>query len=151
SRPLRIVIVTRDVRVVGPTLRRKNACRGVRKPVHQVLDKWLTIYRIGDRLAYSNVPEYGITQIEREISQLSSRGTLHLQRLLFFERQHSVEIQCVAGHIGTALAEFEGACGRIGHHRKTQPRNVSLGSPVIGIAFEDYFFILLRADKAERA
>src|SRR5581483_11023604 len=50
-------------------LRWKNAGRGVRKPVHQVLDKRLTIHRIGDRLAYSNVPEYGITQIERQISQ----------------------------------------------------------------------------------
>src|SRR5580698_3471292 len=85
-----VVRITRNIRVIRPTLRWKHAQRRLRETAPDVLQKRSTVDSISDRLSNSHVPQGWIAQIKREIGEHRARRTLYLQIRLTFERHDGV-------------------------------------------------------------
>ena len=89
-RPIRIVVVMRNIAVVRPTLGRKEAVSGPRKVAQQVVDHRCPVDGIRHRLPDPHIFENRIPSVECYISQHRARSVYHLKIRFAFERQHHV-------------------------------------------------------------
>src|SRR5712691_8640185 len=149
-RALGIVLVRGHIRVVRPTLRRQYAPRWLREATPQVLDHRLAVYGIRDGLPYAHVFQNGIAQIECKIIQYGTRSAQYFQIWFAFEREHQVRGQSVVDDISAALAQFKRTRSCIRHYHESYPSKTCLFTPVLLVALEDNFSILLCTEEAKR-
>ena len=104
---------------------------------------------ISDCLANPDILQGGIAQIERQIGKHRSRRALNLQVRLALERHDRVRRKSVDRDIGAALAQFKRPRRRIRHDNEAYASKACPGSPVVIVAFDDDFLVLLGAQKLE--
>src|SRR6202158_4875001 len=149
ARSCGIEFIFRHVALIRPTLWREDAVGGASEKPPQIMDHGPAINGVGERLPDVYVTQDRIAQVECEVAEHGSRGPLHLKVRLLLEREHHVGSQRVAGDVGAAFAKFESARGGIGHDHEAYAGHMRFIAPVVLIAFDDDFLVLLSADEAK--
>ena len=137
--------------VVSPAFRRQYAGRRTRGIVHEVMDERLAVDCICDGLAHANIFQNRIAEIEGHIAQPRAGMANEFQARLTLESGLHVRGESIDLQIRAALTQFKSAGGRVGDDHKTDALNLCPVAPIIIVALDDDFFILLGAHEAEGA
>src|SRR5437660_8198177 len=85
-----IMIVARDIPVVGPALRRKQTAGGLRLSSPQIFDHRLPVESIGDSLPHPRIFQNRIARVESQISQPGASSALDVKVSFPLQSDHSV-------------------------------------------------------------
>src|ERR1700722_8882773 len=145
------MIVTSHIAVKSPTLGGEYAARRTRLPAPQVVDHYLPVERVSNRLPHSRVLEDGIAQVESQIRQPGPSPVIDHQITFPLKGDYGVRrIGRVYRHVGAAFAQLQRLRGGIRYYSEPHPCQPGFLSPVIFVAFEHHLPVSFRADKFER-
>src|ERR1700733_2945567 len=92
-----IVIVSRDIAVIGPALRGKHAVGRLRPSTPEILNHGTSIDGVGDGLPDAHIFQDGIAQVEAEVLNLCAGGVFDGDKRLALESVNGIGCERVDG------------------------------------------------------
>src|SRR6516165_4788751 len=151
ARTLRIIWVLHDAAVVGPIVGRQHSCRRPRLTSPQVFDDLITIDTVGERLANTNIPEYGVRQVECHVLIVRSIRLHYFQLRILLQNLDRIRRQDIQSNVNRAFPKLERSDNIFRDDSKAKSGYTGAFSEVRIVPLKDDFLVLDVSNQLERA